>query len=47
MCHALTQGIKTVKSLIEYKSVTGDKFVTKNTSSVECWDHCDEIKAIS
>ena len=47
MCHALTQGIRTIKTFIKYKSATAGKFITKKTqvSSVECWDHCDdEIK---
>ena len=37
------------KTFIKYKSATADKFITKKTqvSSVECWDHCDEIKTIS
>ena len=48
MCHALTQGIRTIKTFIKYKSATAGKFITKKqVSSVECWDHCDEIKTIS
>ena len=46
MCHALTQGIRTIKTFIKYKSAAADKFITKKTqvSTVERWDHCDEIK---
>ena len=50
MCHSLTQGIRTTKTFIEYKSAAADKFITKKTqvSSIECWDHCgDEIKTIT
>ena len=50
MCHALTQGIRTIKTCIKYKNSTAGKLITKkNTqvSSVECWDHCEEIKIIS
>ena len=48
MCHALTQGSRTIKSFIQYKNATAEKFITKNTvGSVECWDHCDEIKTIT
>ena len=48
MCHALTQGIRTIKTFIKYKSATAGKFITKKTqvSSVECWDHCDKIKQL-
>ena len=37
------------KTFIKYKKATADKFITKKTqvSSVECRDHCDEIKTIS
>ena len=46
-CHALTQGIRTIKTFIKYKKATADKFFTKKQEiSVECWDHCDEIKTI-
>ena len=49
MCHALTQGIRTIKTFIKYINGTADKFITKITqvSSVKCWDSCDEIKTIS
>ena len=30
MCHDLTQGIRTIKTFIKYKSATADKFITKN-----------------
>ena len=34
--------------LMKYKSAAAGKFITKKqVSSVECWDHCDEIKTIS
>ena len=29
MCHALTQGIRTIKTFTKYKSATADKFVTQ------------------
>ena len=46
MCHALTQGIRTSKTFVKYKSA--GKFITKKqVRIVECWDHCDEIKTIS
>ena len=37
----ITQGIRTIKTFIKYKSATAGKFITKKTqvSSVECWDH--------
>ena len=45
MCHALTQGIRTIKTFIKYKSAAAGEFITKKTqaSSVKCWDHCDKI----
>ena len=42
MCHALTEGIRTIKTFIKYKIATADKFIT-----VECWVHCDKIRTIS
>ena len=30
VCHDLTQGIRTIKTFIKYKSATGDKFATQN-----------------
>ena len=29
VCHALTQGIRTIKSFVKYKSAAADKFITK------------------
>ena len=48
MCHALTQGIRTIKTFIKYKSGTAGKCITKKTqvSCVKCWGHSDEIKTI-
>ena len=49
MCHALTQGIRTIKNFIKYKSATAGKIYHKKAqvSSVKCWDHCEKIKTIS
>ena len=49
MCHILTQGIRTIKTYIKYKSATANKFIIKKkqVGSVECWDHCEEIKTIT
>ena len=46
MCHALTQGTRTIKLSSSTKCDTADKFITKKAqgSSVECRDHCDKIK---
>ena len=45
MYHALTQGIRTIKTFIKYKSATSGKFITKKTqvSSVEYWDHNNQL----
>ena len=29
MCHTVTQGIRTIKTVIKYKSATADTFITK------------------
>ena len=29
MCHVLIQGIRKIKTFINYKSATADKFITK------------------
>ena len=47
MCHALTQGIRTIKTFIKYKSAVINLSQKTQVSSVECWDHCDEIKTSS
>ena len=34
MCHAVTKGIRTIKTFIKYKSATADKFITKKAKAV-------------
>ena len=46
-CHALTQGIRAIKTFIKWKRAF-DKFITKKQGiSFECWDHFGKIKSIS
>ena len=44
MCHILTQGIRTIKTFIKYKSATADKFITKNTN---CLRDCGQITSVT
>ena len=49
MCHALTQGVWSIKTFIKYKKCyCRYKFVTKKHkgSSVKWWVHCDKIKTV-
>ena len=53
MCHALPQGIRTIKTFTKYKNCyfwyiyhTQKKTHTHTRSSVECWEHCDKIKTL-
>ena len=51
MCHALTQGIRTIKTFIKYKKcccLSINLSIKKKTqgSSVKCWVYCDKIKTV-
>ena len=47
MCHALTQEIRTIKTSSKKVLLLVNLSQKTQVSSVECWDHCDEIKTIS